>query len=164
MTHNLLCVTQSPDTFVPTQQWLSFWPLNQDTQLLTSRKCGAFRVNEHFHVGRAGLTAGGWGGGRPLRHSEGFSMFLWWWEYCSAVISLAHCATRISLLFWLLHFFLFESCFGVVVFFIVYCQWYLWNISTYQSVSWWHLILPPWNPPSLFLTTDIKFSEALVSL
>lgn len=31
------------------------------TQLLTSRKCGAFRVNERFHVGRAGLTAGGWG-------------------------------------------------------------------------------------------------------
>lgn len=104
-----------------------------------------------FHVGRAGLTAGG----RPLRHSEGFSMFLWWWRYCSAVISLAHCGTRISWLFWLLHFF--PVWIMSWFFLIVYCLWYLWNMSTYQSVSWWPIILPP----SLFLTTviinDIKF-------
>lgn len=103
------------------------------TPPLTCRKCGAVWVNERFHVGGATLTAGG----EPLRHSEGFSMFLWCWEYCSALILLVHCANRISLLFWLLHFFLF--------FLIVYCLCELWNISTYQSVSWRHIMLPPWN-------------------
>lgn len=54
---------------------------------------------EHFRL----MSTSRWG--RPLRHSEGFSMFLWCGEYCSALILLVHCATRISWLLWLLHFF-----------------------------------------------------------
>lgn len=122
---------------------------------------------EHFGL----MSASTWeglcsqqGGGDLCVTLRGFSMFLWWWEYCSTVILLAHCATRISFLFWLLHFFLFGSRFG---FLIVYCLCYHWNISTYQSVSWRHIILPPWNPPSaptpaLFLSALTKYDTKCI--
>lgn len=104
------------------------------TQSSSSRKCGTLQVNEHFHVEKAALTAGG----RPLRQSEGFSMFLMtlrilFNSYLAGTRCHQDIVTVLAVTFFpvLIRVFFFFS--------IVYCLCELWNISTRcrDDISFW---------------------------
>lgn len=125
-----LCTTFSTQTPLFPQNSCCHSNLLTRTQSLTSRKCGAFRVNESFRVGRGEFTAGG----RPLRHSEGFSMFLWQWQYCSSVILLVHSTTRTFFFFLMFRLFSFSlsglsSVIYLKYFHIPKCVWTRFNFA-----------------------------------
>lgn len=146
MTHNLLCDTESRHLCSHTAVIV----------VLTSQpghSCWPAGSVEHFGL----MSASTWEGGDLCVIQRGFPCF---YDGENIVPPLSRWHTVPPGYHYCSGYYIF-SCLDHVFFFcffflMVYCLWCLWNISTYQSVSWWHIILPPWNPPSLFLTTVIK--------